>query len=116
METLFSENTSNACFVGAYLKRTDKELYICYKIVKNAFRLAPDIYVVHETESDSVFWGALSSSSKRDVLKEMNRGFKKEDLAVLMDIASFSLLDATIINELQWNDLTSNMPFYLLCS
>lgn len=102
LEIMFSDNTtSNASFVGAYFKRTKQELYLCYKVVKHAFKLAPDIYVVHETESDSVFWGAVSSSSKRDVLQEMTRGFKKEDLAVLMEIASVSLLDATIINELE---------------
>lgn len=53
-------------------------------MVKNAFKLAPDIYVVTETESESMMWGAFSSSSKRDSLMEVNRGFKKEDLAVLM--------------------------------
>ena len=52
MEILFSTNaTSNACFIGAYFKRTKTECYLCYKVVKNAFKLAPDIYVVHVTES-----------------------------------------------------------------
>ena len=53
-------------------------------MVKNAFKLAPDIYVVHETESDSELWGAFSSSSKKDHLVEMNRGFKREDLTLLL--------------------------------
>jgi hypothetical protein len=67
MEILFSDNiTSNASFMGAYFKRTKKEVYLCYKVVRQAFQLAPDIYIVHECESDSVFWGAVSSSSKRD--------------------------------------------------
>lgn len=85
MEILFSTNTtSNAAFIGAYYKRTEKEIYLCYKVVKNAFKLAPDIYVVTETESESMMWGAFSSSSKRDSLMEVSRGFKKEDLEVLM--------------------------------
>lgn len=46
-EILFSEKgVSNATFVGVYQKRTKSELYLCYKVCKNAFKLAPDIYVV----------------------------------------------------------------------
>ena len=75
-EILFSEKgSSSATFVGVYQKRTKNELYLCYKVCKNAFQLAPDIYVVQEVENESVGWGMFSSNSKVDRLEQVTRGF-----------------------------------------
>ena len=69
-EILFSEKgSSSAPFVGVYQKRTKSELYLCYKVCKNAFKLAPDIYVVQEVQSKSVGWGMFSKDSKVDRLE-----------------------------------------------
>ncbi len=59
------------------MRRTKKELYIAYKVVKNAFKLAPDIYIIHESSSEKALWGAISESSQTDSLAEMPRGFNK---------------------------------------
>lgn len=51
-EIIFSEkDTSNAAFIGVYMKRGQTDQYLAYKVCKNAFKLAPDIYVVHESQS-----------------------------------------------------------------
>lgn len=101
-EILFDMNKMNkACFMGVYMKRGNTELYLCYKVCKNAFKLAPDIYVVHQSESESAFWGAFNSSSKRDVLVDMNRGFTSQDLATLMEMCSFAVLDLEAIEAVE---------------
>lgn len=100
-EILFTEHgRSEACFVGVYQKRTAKELYLCYKVCKNAFKLAPDIYVVHETESESALWGAFSSSSKVDRLEEVTRGFTMQDLTLLLEMSSASVIDCNMLKDL----------------
>lgn len=53
-------STSSANFFGVYLKKGKETIYICYKYIKNAFKLAPDIYVVHESKSESALFGMFS--------------------------------------------------------
>lgn len=84
-QILFSrQDSSYASFVSVYFKRLKNRLYIGYIFAKNAFELAPDLYVVQKVESDSVFWGASTSKSQVDQLIEVRRGFKKADLEMLM--------------------------------
>jgi hypothetical protein len=51
-EILFDYNSSSsACFAGVYFRAKGDKVFVAYKFIKNAFKLAKDIYVVHETES-----------------------------------------------------------------
>lgn len=52
---------------------------------------------MHEVESDSVLWGAFSSNSKVDRLQEVTRGFNIDDLKLLLEISSASVLDLSVI-------------------
>ena len=94
-------STSSACFFGVYFKKGVKGMYICYKFIRNAFRLAPDIYVLHESESESAVFGAFKSTSKRDYIQELNRGFTREDLTCLLEMASAAVLDLGMVNSLE---------------
>lgn len=69
--------------------------------MKNAFRLAPDIFVVHETESESIGWGAFTSNSKVDRLVENNRGFNTQDLTLLLEMSSFAVLNFDTIKSIK---------------
>ena len=101
-EILFDMNsTSSACFFGVYFKKGEKNMYICYKFIKNAFQLAPDIYVLHESESESALFGSFKSSSKKDYIEELNRGFTREDLTCLLEMASASVLNLDMIGSLK---------------
>lgn len=101
-EILYDMNsTSSACFFGIYFKKGVKGLYVCYKFIKNAFKLAPDIYVLHESETETAVFGMYKNTSKRDYLQELNRGFTREDLTCLLEMASAAVLDLGMVGSLE---------------
>lgn len=57
--------------------------------------------MIHESESESAVFGMFKTSSKRDYLEELNRGFTREDLTCIMEMASASVLNLEMVHELK---------------